>query len=72
MLGEFCISTASPVLIPGTRRSKLAVYLKETGIGSSRKRLMPKDVADQLVLDEMSTDPMMSRGPRDIKETLVL
>ncbi|KZP22478.1 hypothetical protein FIBSPDRAFT_1017748 [Athelia psychrophila] len=53
-------------------RSKLAVYLKQTGIGSSRKHLIPRDIADQLVLDEMSTDPMMSRGPRDIKEALSL
>lgn len=48
------------------------MYLKETGVGSSRKQLIPKDEADQLVLDEISMDPANSRGPRDIKETLAL
>lgn len=54
------------------RRTLLAAYLKKTGIGSSRKNLIPDQVATQLILDELENDPRQTRGPRNIKERLAL
>ena len=53
-------------------RTKLAEYLREAGIYSSRKTSMMEEEQVQHILDEMAKDPKQSRGPRDIKETLVL
>ncbi|KAF8152977.1 hypothetical protein B0H34DRAFT_754101 [Crassisporium funariophilum] len=53
-------------------RSTLAKYLTATGIGSSRKKLIPDKEATQLVLDELADDPKQTRGPRNIKERLAL
>ncbi|KAF5379743.1 hypothetical protein D9615_005816 [Tricholomella constricta] len=53
-------------------RSTLAKYLKETGIGSSRKKLIPDIEATQMILDELGNDPRQTRGPRTIKERLAL
>jgi hypothetical protein len=54
------------------RRSSLAKYLKATGIGSSRKKLISEIDATQMILDELADDPEQTRGPRMIKEHLAL
>lgn len=56
----------------GFRRTKLAQYLKILNLGTSRRKTIPSDEADQLVLDEMADDPMETQGPRAIREALDL
>ncbi|KAK7057068.1 hypothetical protein R3P38DRAFT_2498032 [Favolaschia claudopus] len=54
-------------------RSKLAKYISQLGLStSSRGNRMPKDEQTQLVLDELSKDPLQTRGPRVVKEALNL
>lgn len=53
-------------------RTKLAQYIKATGLGTSRSnRLHPEDQA-QLVLDEIAKDPEQTHGPHFIHESLAL
>ena len=54
------------------RRTKLAQYLKETGVGTSRRKLIHPEDQQQLVLDEISMDPQQTHGPRFIHESLAL
>jgi hypothetical protein len=54
------------------RRIKLAQYLKETGVRTSRRKLIHPEDQQQLVLDEISTDPQQTLGPWFIHESLAL
>lgn len=53
-------------------RSKLFEFLKEIGIGTSRKKLIHPEDQEQMVLDELAKDPLHRLGPRMIKENLAL
>ena len=54
------------------RWTKLSQYLKETGVGTSRSKLIHTEDQQQLVLDEIAADPEQTRGPHFIKESLAL
>lgn len=60
------------LMLEQLRRTKLAQYLKETGVGTSRSKLIHPEDQQQLVLDEISADPEQTQGPRFIKESLAL
>jgi hypothetical protein len=59
-------------MVEHLRRTKLSQYLKETGVGTSRSKLIHPEDQQQLVLDEIAADPEQTRGPRFIKESLAL
>ena len=53
-------------------RSKLFLFHKEIGIGTSRKKLIHPEDQEQMVLDELAKDPLHRLGPHMIRENLAL
>ncbi|KAJ7777976.1 hypothetical protein DFH07DRAFT_766191 [Mycena maculata] len=52
-------------------RTKIAGYLSQLGLStSSCGNRMPKSEKTQIILDELAKDPLQTRGPRAIKESL--